>query len=140
MNKGGCVLISKDWKKVGLVYRKKRNDYSFPKGNIEEGESISMCALRETEEETGRKCKLLMEEPLEIISYTDSEGEIKNYMFLAVDDGYSKKGFKEEDKEEFVWVDFDKVEELLTYQNLKVFWNRVKSSIENIARKSNISE
>lgn len=126
MDKGGCILLSKDFKKVCLVYRKKRDDYSFPKGHMELGEDVETCAIRETEEETGRKCRLLSKEPIGIISYTNSEGNINTYMFLSVDEGPSTKEFKEEDKEVCVWVDFDKVEEKLSYQNLKDFWNEVK--------------
>ncbi len=133
MNKGGCVLINSDCTKVGLVYRKKKDDYSFPKGHIENDESIAECALRETEEETGRSCVLMSNEPLSIMTYTNSEGNINNYMFLARDLGPSNKIIKEEDKEEFVWVDFDKVEEILTYQNLKDFWNEVKNKVIDIA-------
>ena len=129
MNKGGCVLISSDCKKIGLVYRKKKNDYSFPKGHIEDGESIVECALRETEEETGRKCKLLSEFPLAIMTYTNSEGEINNYMFLARDMGESEKLIKEEDREQFVWVDYDDVENKLTYQNLRDFWGEIKEQV-----------
>ena len=135
MNKGGCVLINEDCTKIGLVYRRKKDDYSFPKGHIEDGETIVDCALRETEEETGRKCKLVSNKPIAIMSYTNSEGEINTYMFLAQDLGKSEKEIKEEDKEEFVWVDYNKVEDTLTYQNLKKFWNDIKEEVLILANK-----
>lgn len=49
--KAGTILVDKENKKVALVYRKKHNDYSFPKGHLEKKETIKECALRETEEE-----------------------------------------------------------------------------------------
>ena len=52
IEKAGCVLLSKDTKRIGLIYRPGRRDYSCPKGHVEEGESLRKCALRETEEET----------------------------------------------------------------------------------------
>lgn len=33
--KVGCMLINKDNKCIGLVYRDKQKDYSFPKGHGE---------------------------------------------------------------------------------------------------------
>ena len=38
--------------KIALVYREKKNDYSFPKGHLEEGETPSQCAIREIYEES----------------------------------------------------------------------------------------
>ncbi len=135
MDKGGCVLVNKEGTKIGLVYRQKRDDYSFPKGHLEKNETICECALRETEEETGRRCRLLLLEPLGIISYNNSEGKIKNYMFLARDEGESNKEFTEDEKETFFWVDFDEVEDKLTYQNLKDFWNEVEDKIREVIKK-----
>ncbi len=129
VNKGGCVLISKDLGKIALVYRKRRGDYSFPKGHLEEGENLQECALRETEEETGRKCQLLRDKPLGIIKYENDEGDIYTYMFLAKDLGETNKSIQEEDKEEIVWVDIDSVEAILSYQNLKDFWKEVKETV-----------
>jgi 8-oxo-dGTP diphosphatase len=43
---------------VLLVHRPKYDDWSFPKGKLEEGESWEEGALREVEEETGLRCEL----------------------------------------------------------------------------------
>ena len=51
--KAGCILINFSDKKAGLIYRTKQNDYSFPKGHVEEGETVMECAIRETKEELG---------------------------------------------------------------------------------------
>lgn len=131
MNKGGCILISDDGEKIALVYRKKRKDYSFPKGHIEEGETILECALRETEEETGRIGKLLLEEPLGIVTYQNKEGKVHTYMYLVKDMGESNKFILEEDKEEVIWINFDEVGDALTYQNLKEFWEEVKGKVRS---------
>lgn len=129
MNKAGCILINKKLKKIGLVYRKNKNDYSFPKGHLEENETLSECAIRETIEETGRECILASNKEIGIIEYTNYEGKIKTHMFLAYDNGKTNKIINEKDKEELVWVDFNKVESILSYQNLKDFWNKIKETI-----------
>lgn len=132
MNKAGCILINKEIKKIGIVYRKKLNDYSFPKGHLEENETLSECAVRETTEETGRDCKLISDKEIGVIEYTNYEGQIKTYMFLAFDKGKTNKKIAEKDKEELVWVNYNEVESKLSYQNLKDFWNKVKEKVEKI--------
>ena len=132
MNKAGCILINKELKKIGLVYRKKTNDFSFPKGHLEENETLSECAVRETTEETGRDCKLISDKEIGVIEYTNYEGQIKTYMFLALDKGKTNKKIAEKDKEELVWVNYNEVESKLSYQNLKDFWNKVKEKVEKI--------
>ena len=46
--KAGCFLINRETKEIALIYRKKQNDYSFPKGHVEDGESLKEAAIRET--------------------------------------------------------------------------------------------
>lgn len=133
MNKGGCILLNKKRNKVALVYRKKRNDYSFPKGHTEKCEKLWETALRECEEETGRIPKLISKTIYTKMVYNnESEGKITVYMFYAIDEGATKRYIKKEDKEELVWVDFNKVNELLTYENLKEFWNKALKKLNKI--------
>jgi 8-oxo-dGTP pyrophosphatase MutT (NUDIX family) len=43
---------------VVLVHRPRYDDWSLPKGKLDEGESFEEAALREVEEETGLRCEL----------------------------------------------------------------------------------
>jgi 8-oxo-dGTP diphosphatase len=61
--------------RVLLVHRPKYNDWTFPKGKAELGESDEACAVREVEEETGLRCELGIELPS--THYTDSRGRPK---------------------------------------------------------------
>jgi 8-oxo-dGTP diphosphatase len=67
-------LVVRDGK-VLLVHRPKYDDWSFPKGKCDDGESDEDCALREVEEETGLRCDLL--EELGRTSYRDGKGRPK---------------------------------------------------------------
>jgi 8-oxo-dGTP diphosphatase len=69
---GGLVVRDGE---VLLVHRPKYDDWSFPKGKCEEGESDEACALREVEEETGLRCELIDE--LGETSYRDAKGRPK---------------------------------------------------------------
>lgn len=67
-------LVVRDGR-VLLVHRPKYDDWSFPKGKCEAGESDEACALREVEEETGLRCELLDE--VGRTSYVDGKGRPK---------------------------------------------------------------
>ena len=58
IKKAGCILVNLENKKIALVLRK--GDYSFPKGHLEDGETIKECAIRETIEETGHEVEILV--------------------------------------------------------------------------------
>jgi 8-oxo-dGTP pyrophosphatase MutT (NUDIX family) len=44
--------------RLALVHRPRRDDWSLPKGKLDEGESFEEAALREVEEETGCKARI----------------------------------------------------------------------------------
>ena len=56
---GGVVVrAGADGPEVLLVHRPAYDDWTFPKGKLERGESDEECAVREVEEETGLRCTL----------------------------------------------------------------------------------
>ena len=52
---------------VLLIHRPKYDDWSWPKGKLDEGESIAECAVREVREETG--LRITLGQPLEATPY-----------------------------------------------------------------------
>ena len=131
VEKAGCILINIKNKKIGLIYRNKHNDYSFPKGHKEDGETLIECAIRETGEETKRDCELYSNEPVAKEHYFDSKNdEVDMYYFIAIDKGKSLNN--SEDTHDLIWTEFDKVEETLTYNSLKTIWNEIKDKVYNI--------
>jgi 8-oxo-dGTP diphosphatase len=60
---------------VALVHRPRYDDWSFPKGKLDRGESWEDAALREVEEEIGLRCRLGHELPP--TSYRDNKGRAK---------------------------------------------------------------
>ena len=131
--KAGCILINLEKKEIGLVYNKKKDDYSFPKGHLEEGETLVECALRETEEETSRKCHLVSNEEVYVLKYLTKRGEdVENHLFIAIDDGESEMNVDESLKEELIWIPVEKVEGILSYENLKTLWNDTKQLVNEV--------
>ena len=134
--KGGTILLNKENSKIALIYRKDKIGYEFPKGHLEEGESLKECAIRETEEETGRKNHIVESKEIDIIKYITSKGEnVELYMFLAIDDGPVEREISEEDKEVVDWFNIDEVEEKVQFENLKEFWKKAKPIVKEFLEK-----
>lgn len=133
--KAGCFLINKETKEIALIYRQKQNDYSFPKGHVEKGETLKETAIRETAEETKRIAKILDEYEPFVEKYTTPRGEnCVCYMFFAVDKGVSDNQC--EDTHDIIWTPFENVEETLSYDSLKSTWNSVKNTMIEILEKN----
>lgn len=131
IQKAGCILINKELKKVGLIYRKEYNDYTFPKGHLEKNETLTECAIRETAEETKRVANIIKENPIYIEHYINSNNEESDvYYYLAIDNGHSDNDSLE--VHELVWTESNKVYDTLTFDSLKQVWINVKDEVNNI--------
>lgn len=127
--KAGCILVDEYNKKIGLIYRDLYSDYEFPKGHLETDESLSECAVRETAEETKRTAEIVSSLKPLTETYTTPKGEkCKCVFYIATDKGKSNN--TSTDTHELVWIDFDKVEEKLSYDSLKSIWKKAKSQIK----------
>ena len=108
---GGIVLD--DEGRVAVVHRPRYDDWSFPKGKLEAGESFAEAAVREVEEETGMRCSLGDE--LDPVHYRDNKDRPKvvRYWLMHVEDD---PGFVPNDEvDELRWVTPGEAAELLTY-------------------------
>ena len=97
---------------VLVIHRPKYDDWSFPKGKLDEGEGWEDAALREVEEETGLRCSLGPE--LASTSYTDSRGRPKvvRYWLMRPESGE----FEPTDEvDEIAWLNPDEAVERLSY-------------------------
>ncbi|HZQ80864.1 MAG TPA: NUDIX hydrolase [Gaiellaceae bacterium] len=101
----GCVL---------LVHRPKFEDWAFPKGKLEQGESWEACAVREVEEETSLRCEL--GEYVGSTQYDVPQGlkEVRYYRMHA--DGEARP---QNEVDELRFVPLDEAGELLSYD-----WDR----------------
>ena len=95
-----------------VVHRPKYDDWSFPKGKLEAGETDEACALREVEEETGFRCALGPE--LTSTSYIDRKGRPKEvrYWVMTVEDG---EFTPTDEVDELRWVTPTQARWLLSY-------------------------
>ena len=100
---------------VMLVHRPKYDDWSFPKGKLEQGESFEQAALREVEEESGWRCEIRHE--LEPTRYRDAKGRdkvVRWWEMLARDRGPWQAN---DEVDDVVWVPLSEVDSFLTYES-----------------------
>src|ERR1700686_1362883 len=98
---------------VAIVHRPGYDDWSFPKGKVDRGETLEETALREVEEETGLRCKLVA--PLGCTAYADHKGrdKVACYWLMDVVSGRFHAG---SEIDEVRWVTIDDALELLSYR------------------------
>ncbi|MBP5161175.1 MAG: NUDIX domain-containing protein [Alphaproteobacteria bacterium] len=123
--KAGTIFINVKTGKIGMIYRSKYGDYTFPKGHLEAGETLQECAIRETAEETKRDVELLLPKRPYLIQYTTPKGEVcKTYMYLAKD--IDKSDNTSWDAHDLVWLTPKEVADKLTYDNLRRAWLKMR--------------
>jgi 8-oxo-dGTP pyrophosphatase MutT (NUDIX family) len=109
-------LVRKNGKgpmRVALVHRPGYDDWSFPKGKLDRGETLEEAALREVEEETGLRCKVVM--PIGCTAYADHKGrdKVACYFLMEVVGGRFQAG---SEVDEVRWATIDEAFDLLSYR------------------------
>jgi 8-oxo-dGTP diphosphatase len=128
---GGVVLRRGEsgvWE-VAVVHRPRREDWSLPKGKLDPDESPEAGALREVEEETGLRCRLVRFAGY--TEYVDRRGrpKIVAYWVMEVIDEGIFSAHAEVD--ELRWIEIPQALEVLTYgrdQDLVASVNEVASA------------
>ena len=123
----GTVVWRLDERKkleVLLVHRPRYDDWSWPKGKQENGETLAACAVRETEEETG--VAVVLGQPLPKVAYKLANGGRKEVHFWAArpaDPGILSLRARQhvarastDEIDEFRWVSVKEAINLLSYE------------------------
>ena len=106
---GGVVLRDR---RVAIVHRPRYDDWSLPKGKLDDGESFEDAALREVEEETGLRCALVRELPA--IEY-EVRGRPKVVRYWAMEVVDETPFVPNDEVDELRWVEPQEALALLTY-------------------------
>jgi 8-oxo-dGTP diphosphatase len=111
-------------KEIVLVHRPAYDDWSFPKGKLNDGESELQAALREVEEEIGVRCALGRD--MGTISYVDGKGhpKIVRYWEMTVADRNALRPANEVDDAR--WMTLADAEAMLTYQHDRAMIDRIR--------------
>jgi ADP-ribose pyrophosphatase YjhB (NUDIX family) len=136
---GGIVLSKEDPSKIALVYRGKHQDWSFPKGHVEDGEAYDEAARREISEETGLTIRMLQVQfpPLEYAHPSGDEVILHIFLMQSEDDSKLKKEFE---SDQVSWVPYRDVYDRLSHDNIRKYFESVKTIVEGAIQTINYNE
>jgi 8-oxo-dGTP diphosphatase len=98
---------------IAVVHRPVHQDWSYPKGKLEEGETFEDAAQREVLEETGLVCRLLRF--VGHTDYIDRKGRPKVVAYWVMSPVAGTFASNEE-VDELRWVDVATAKEILSYE------------------------
>jgi 8-oxo-dGTP diphosphatase len=112
---------------VLLVHRPAYDDWSLPKGKLDDGEAAWTAAVREVEEETSLRCEAGAD--LGTVSYRDSAGRPKvvRYWQMRAPAGQQARAANEVD--EVRWVRVDEAASLLSYTHDRDVVRRLRPAL-----------
>ena len=102
-----------DGLEVLLINRPRYDDWSFPKGKAEEGESDEAAAVREVEEEVG--LRLVPGPELDSTRYRDSKGRPKVVRYWAMELPHGEEPVPGDGVDEVRWAAFEDAPSRLTW-------------------------
>ena len=106
---GGIVMRDG---RLAVVHRPKYDDWSLPKGHLEEGETWEQAALREVAEELGIRTRIVRQ--LDPVHYRTSKGrdkEVRYWLMEPVDGEFAPN----EEVDDVRWLAPAEALELLSY-------------------------
>jgi 8-oxo-dGTP diphosphatase len=109
---GGVVVRDGD---VAVVHRPKYDDWSLPKGKLDPGESWEEAAVREVEEETGVRARIIGELPP--ARYRDRKGRPKTVRWYRMDVEAGGTFEPNEEVDELRWLPPEEAGRLVSYDH-----------------------
>lgn len=112
-----------------LLIKQHQRFWGFPKGHIEDGETEVETAIREVKEETN--VDIVVEESLRFENHyiTDTNIDKTVIFFVAHPIDNMNIVAQEAEIKDVKWIDAEKVEETLTFDNLKELWRTVYQEV-----------
>lgn len=112
---------------IVVVHRPRYDDWSFPKGKLDRGESFEDAALREVAEETGLRCELGRELPS--TTYVASKGRLKLVRYWAMRVVGTEPWAPDDEIDDRRWVTLDEAARLLSYAHDRELIEQLRSEV-----------
>lgn len=102
-------------REIVLVHRPKYDDWSFPKGKLDDGETFEEAAVREVEEETGLRC--VLEAFVDEVRYRAPSGGMKvvRYWVMRPAGGATADHVPDREVDQVVWVPVEEAKQRVSY-------------------------
>ena len=124
---GGIIVNNK---KIVVVFQKRTQTWSLPKGHIDETETPEETARREIYEETGIKDLTLIKKLGDYIRGSKKKPGIKKQIiFFHFTTNQIELKPIDDDNPEAKWIPIDEVVHLLDYEKDKKFFLKIKDSL-----------
>jgi 8-oxo-dGTP pyrophosphatase MutT (NUDIX family) len=112
---------------IYIVHRHRYNDWSLPKGHIDEGETLEEAALREIEEETGMQCRIL--DALPEYSYELPDGQMSVVAMFLMELVQVTGNIDETEVDMGRWVTIDEAIAAMSYPSIGEYLQMVRHDI-----------
>jgi 8-oxo-dGTP diphosphatase len=112
---------------IVVVHRPRYDDWSFPKGKLDKGESFEEAAVREVAEETGLVCELGDELPS--TWYVDGKGRLKLVRYWAMRVTGIEPWSANDEIDRRRWVTLDEAAATLTYDHDRVLLDELRDEL-----------
>ncbi|MDY0276469.1 MAG: NUDIX domain-containing protein [Acholeplasma sp.] len=129
---GSVVFRNIDGKTKYLVIKQKHgNHYGFPKGHVEENETKIETAMREVFEETGIKIDIADKKCFVAINYSPFPNVMKEVTYFLGEALNNSIVIQECEIDEVYWLDEEEVLNILTFENDKNVFMKLKECKTN---------
>lgn len=132
------VIKDKEYKFLILLHTGLENNWSFPKGHVEDGETAIQTALRELEEETGIKDVEILDLPILNEEYSiirNGERKLKKNGYFI---GFVKDvnvSIQEGEIQESKWLTYGEAMKEITYRERREVLKQAKDYLEEYERR-----
>ncbi len=132
---GGIVIrpVANGRFEVACIFREARDDWTFPKGKLDPGETFEQAALREVLEETGMHCDVIRFAGTTNYTHRKGKPKIVAYYLMSVATGEFAPN---DEVDELVWLPLEQVREHLTWDRDQELFDLVMTMSEIRAQAS----
>lgn len=112
------------------IHRPRYNDWSLPKGHIEEGESAELAAVREVLEETGLLCDILATLPDQVYTLPNGDSSVVHMFVLRKKLAMNEQ--KDTEADQCEWMTIEKALKIISYSNVTEYIRQQIALIETL--------